>query len=166
MRTRDAELHRRVLAELESDAELSDQEIGISVNGPVAALSGHVDTYEHKFAAERIVSRIAGITAVAIDLRVGRPGSHDRTDSEIAHGIADYLRWYFHAPHKRVVGKVERGWVTLVGEVDFERQRVAVEESVSHIPGVRGVVNMINVKHASDRVTADEYEVTTEHEER
>lgn len=164
MRTRDADLHRRVLDELESDAALSDQEIGISVHGLVAALSGHVDTYEHKFAAERVVCRVPGITAVAIDLRVVQPGSHDCTDSDIARGVADYLRRYFDAPHNRVVGKVERGWVTLVGEVDFERQRTAVEESVGHISGVRGVVNMISVKHPSGRATAAEYEVATEHE--
>ena len=66
----------------------------------------------------------------------------------------------FDDPAKGIIGKVEHGWVTLLGEVDFERQRTAVEESVSHIDGVRGVVNMITVKHDSgetvdrDRITA------------
>ncbi|MGD8866163.1 MAG: BON domain-containing protein [Gemmatimonadales bacterium] len=162
MRTRDAELHCRVLTELESHADLGKQEIGISVHDGVVTLSGQIDTYEQKFAAEQLVAQIPGIAAVAVDLRVGKPGDHDLTDTEIAHAMADYLRWYFSGGRKRIIGKVERGWITLVGEVDFERQRAAVEESVNQIPGVRGVVNMITVKPVSERDAAAEYEVTSE----
>ncbi len=149
MRTRDIELHRRVLFALESIADLGKQEIGISVHDGVVTLSGRTDTYEHKFVIEQTVARIPGITAVAIDLRVGRHGSPELTDTELAHTLADILKWSLDDPAKGIIGKVEHGWVTLLGEVDFERQRTAVEESVSHIDGVRGVVNMITVKHDS-----------------
>jgi osmotically-inducible protein OsmY len=156
MRTRDIELHRRVLFALESIADLSKQEIGIAVHDNVVTLSGQIDTYEHKFVVEQTVARIPGIAAVAIDLRVGRPGSHELTDTEIAHALADILEWSIDGPEKGITGKVERGWVTLMGEVDFERQRTAVEESVNQIDGVRGVVNMITVKHDSGYETVAE----------
>lgn len=162
MRTRDAELHCRVLTELESHADLSTQEIGISVHDGVVTLSGQIDSYEQKFAAEQMVAQIPGIVAVAVDLRVGKPGDHDLTDTEIAHAMADYLRWYFSGRQKRLIGKVERGWITLMGEVDFERQRTAVEESVNQISGVRGVVNMVTVRPASGGDAAVEHEVTGE----
>ena len=160
MRTRDIDLHRKVLFALESITDPSKQEIGISVHDGVVTLTGRADTYEHKFVIEQTVARIPGITALAIDLRVGRPGSHDLTDTEIAHALADILQWSVDGPAKGIIGKVEHGWVTLMGEVDFERQRTAVEESVNHIDGVRGVVNMITVKRNSgetvgkDRITA------------
>lgn len=162
MRTRDAELHRRVLTELESNADLNRQEIGISVHDGVVTLSGQIDTYEQKFVAEQLVAQVPGIAAVAVDLRVGKPGDHDLTDTEIAHAMADYLRWYFSGRQKRIIGKVERGWITLMGEVDFERQRTAVEESIDQISGVRGVVNMITVKPISRPDTAGEHEVISE----
>ena len=162
MRTRNIELHRKVLFELESIADLSDQEIGISVHDGVVTLSGRTDTYEHKFVVEQTVARIPGVKAVAVDLRVGRPGSQDLTDTEIAHAIADILQWSLNGLRKRIIGKVERGWVTLMGEVDFERQRIAVEESVCHIDGVRGVVNMITVKHDSGSVAVTEDKATHE----
>ena len=149
MRTRDIELHRKVLSALASIADLSRQEIGIAVHEGVVTLTGRTDTYEHKFVVEQTVARIPGIAAVAIDLRVGRPGSHELTDTEIAHALADILQWSFAGQGKGTIGKVERGWVTLLGEVEFERQRTAVEESISQIDGVRGVVNMITVKHDS-----------------
>jgi len=121
MRTRNIELHRKVLFELESIADLSEQEIGISVHAGVVTLSGRTDTYEHKFVVEQTVARIPGVKAVAVDLRVGRSGSQDLTDTEIAHAIADILQWSLNGLRKRMIGKVERGWVTLMGEVDFER---------------------------------------------
>ncbi|MGD8698515.1 MAG: BON domain-containing protein [Gemmatimonadales bacterium] len=146
MRTKDSELHRRVLSTLESTAALSRQEIGIAVHDGVVTLSGRTDTYEDKFAVEQSVARIPGIMAVAIDLRVGRPGDHEVTDTEIAHALADILQWSFGGLGNGIIGKVERGWVTLMGEVDSDRQRIPVEESVNNIDGVRGVINMITVK--------------------
>jgi len=149
MRTKDSELHREILSRLESLSELSKQEIGISVHDGVVTLSGRTDTYEHKFIAEQVVASTPGITALAIDLRVGRPGSQNLSDTEIAHALGDILKWSLGGPDKGVVGKVERGWVTLLGEVGFERERITVEESVTDIDGVRGVVNMITVKPRS-----------------
>jgi osmotically-inducible protein OsmY len=146
MQTTDSELHRRVLSRLESISDLSKQEIGIAVHDGVVTLSGRTDTYEHKFVVEQTVARIPGITALAIDLRVGRPRSHELTDTEIAHALADILQWSLTSRGEGIVGKVERGWVTLIGEVGLERERIAVEESVSEIDGVRGVVNMITVR--------------------
>ena len=160
MRTRDSELHRKVLFELESIADLSRQEIGISVHDGGVSLSGRTDTYEHKFLVEQTVARIPGIMAVAIDLGVGRPGSHELTDTEIAHALADILHWSFNGPEKGIIGKVERGWVTLMGEVELERQRTAVEESVSQIDGVRGVVNMITLKPHSGYEVVGEDSIT------
>lgn len=145
MRSTDAELHRRILAELESEPSLKDQEIGVAVHDGVATLSGYVDSYAQKAVAVRAAARVSGVTAVALGLHLRAPGQRGRPDTEIAHAVADELQSRFqHGDELRV--KVEDGWVTLEGEVELFTYRQTSEEAVRHLPGVRGVTNAITIK--------------------
>ncbi len=141
----DAELHRRVLAELESEPCLWEQEIGIAVAGGVVTLSGQVESCAHKLAAERAAARVSGVTAVAEELEVHQGArSHERSDTEIAHLVAEFLMC-LHLPGGRVKARIERGWVTLEGEVELPAQKFAAEKGVNRLAGVRGVINLITV---------------------
>ena len=42
--------------------------------------------------------------------------------------------------------KVEKGWVTLSGTVDWQFQRIAAESAVRRLSGVAGISNMITIK--------------------
>ena len=46
----------------------------------------------------------------------------------------------------KVIPKVENGYITLTGEVNYEFQRRAAEKAVRYIPGVKGVINLVTVK--------------------
>jgi osmotically-inducible protein OsmY len=146
MRSLDAALHRKVLTELESEPSLSEQEIGIAVHGGVVTLLGHVDSHDHRRAAEQAVARVIGVEAVADELDIRAPGPRERTDTEIAHAVASHLQSWNKAPEQNVKVKVERGYVTLEGEVELFHDKAAAEESISDLRGVRGVVNLITVK--------------------
>lgn len=84
MRT-DQELHRDVVAELNWQPALRDEEIGVAVKGGVVTLSGEVTSYARKFEAERAAESVHGVKAVAIDLNVKLPHSFVHSDTEIAH---------------------------------------------------------------------------------
>jgi hypothetical protein len=73
-----------VLAELKWDARVQPNEIGVSVKNGVVTVTGSVDSYAKKWAAEEAAHRVRGVKAVANDIEVRLPGSDKRTDEDIA----------------------------------------------------------------------------------
>jgi osmotically-inducible protein OsmY len=49
-------------------------------------------------------------------------------------------------PADRIKIKVDKGWVTLEGDVDWHFQRDAAERSVRSLTGVKGITNLITVR--------------------
>lgn len=142
----DAQLKQDVAAELEWDPLIDAARIGVEVKGGVVTLAGHLDSYPQKLAAERAAQRVAGVKAVAVEIDVRIPGSSQRTDGDIASAASDALRWNALVPGDRVQLKVEDGWITLGGELDWAYQRSAAETAVRDLVGVRGVFNRIELK--------------------
>ncbi|SDZ28338.1 Osmotically-inducible protein OsmY, contains BON domain [Micromonospora pattaloongensis] len=146
-RTRtDEEVQRDVLDELQWDARVQPNEIGVAVRDGVVTLMGWVDNYGKKWAAERTAHRVRGVTAVANDVEVRLPSAHQRTDTDIAAAATGTLEWDAFVPIERLDVTVTRGWLTLKGEVEWEFQRRAAEQSVRRLAGVRGVTNLIAVQ--------------------
>ncbi|MDL2337768.1 MAG: BON domain-containing protein [Pseudomonadota bacterium] len=142
----DAQIKADVTRELEWDTSINSSNVGIAVNHGIVTLSGHLDTYAEKYAIERAVQRVEGVKAVAIELDVKLAPDHKRSDSEIAQAIETAFKWHVFIPGDRIRVKVERGWVTLNGEVDWEYQRAATEKNVRPVMGVVGVTNQITLK--------------------
>jgi osmotically-inducible protein OsmY len=142
----DAQLKKDVESELEWDASINASHVGVTVNDAVVTLTGHLDTYAEKYAAERAVQRVQGVKAVAVELDVRLAAGHQRTDGEIAAATDSALRWNALVPEDRVKVMVEKGWVTLSGEVDWDYQRVAALKSVRPLTGVLGVTNSMTLK--------------------
>jgi hypothetical protein len=107
-------------------------------------LTGHVSTYSEKLAAAEAAERVYGVKAVANDLEVRLTDTRD--DSDIAKAIAHVLDSNTNIPTGQVRARVEHGWVTLEGAVDYSYQRDEVERMVRHVRGVVGVFNNIEVK--------------------
>jgi osmotically-inducible protein OsmY len=142
----DAELKKEVLSELLWDPHVSETKVGVSVNEGVVTLTGHLDTYAEKVAARRAAERVQGVRAVAIELDVIPQGSHQRSDTEIALAVEHALGWSTSVPQDRVKATVEKGWVTLNGELDWNFQRRAVERMVRQLKGVIGITDNIQLK--------------------
>ena len=141
----DEEIQREVLEELKWDAKVQPNEIGVAVKDGVAILTGWVDSYGKKWAAERAAHRVRGVKALANDIEVRLPTSAERTDGDIAAAAVRALEWDAFIPTDKVEVTVSKSWVTLRGEVDWEYQRRAAEKAVSRLTGVRGVTNLIVV---------------------
>jgi osmotically-inducible protein OsmY len=142
----DAELLRDVSEELKWDPRVVDDEIGISVRSGVVTLTGSVPTFSQKLAAVESVERVAGVRAIAQELKVKIYETSRQSDTELAHQILNTLAWDIEVPHEKIKARVEDGWVTLEGEVDWQFQRNAAERVVRYLIGVKGVSNLLNIK--------------------
>lgn len=120
--------------------------IGVAVKNGVVTLTGNVDSYYEKWAAERAAKRVVGVKALAVDLEVNPYGSLKRTDTDIANAVENALKWDVTVPNERIKVMVEDGWVTLEGDVDWQYQRENAEDDVQKLAGVRGVSNKIALK--------------------
>lgn len=142
----DSEIQKNVMDELKWEPFLNSSEIGVAVKDGVVTLSGIVDTYSKKQAAEKATKRVAGVKAVAEEIEVKLFSSTVKSDTEIARTIADSLKWHSAVQEEKIKVKVENGWVTLEGDVDWEFQKNAAKTTVENLLGVKGITNLISVK--------------------
>lgn len=145
----DSELKKDVLAELAWDPLVPEARVGVSVSDGVVTLSGHLDSYSEKVAVRRAVERIAGVRAIAMEMDVIPLTAHQRSDTEIAAAVEHALSWNTAVPRERIHITVEKGWVSLAGEVDWNFQRRAVERLVRPLKGVVGISDNIRIKTAA-----------------
>jgi len=146
-------LQQRVIDELEFDPAVNAAHIGVSVHGHVVTLTGHVETFAEKFAAERAARRVKGVTAVAQEIEVHLAVDRKTADDEIAQRAVKILEWDVAIPRDAIQVKVEHGIVTLTGSVDWGFQRAEAEYDVRKLGGVKGVVNAVAIRpkvHAAD----------------
>jgi osmotically-inducible protein OsmY len=142
----DYEIQQDVMTELKWQPFLTSSNIGVAVKNGVVTLSGTVENYSKKQAAERAAKKVAGVNAIAEDIQIGVSPFGQKTDTEIAESVVNALRWHSAVPNDKVKAKVENGIVTLEGEVDWDFQRNSAKYAVSDLLGVRNVVNLIKVK--------------------
>jgi len=142
----DEDIQRAVWHELKWDAEVSSEEIGVGVHNGVATLTGWVDTFGKKWAAERATLRVRGVKAVVNNIEVRLLPSEEQTDVDLAEAIARALEMDSLVPDDRVKVSVSGGWVTLRGEVDWDYQRQEAQRLVGNLNGVKGVSNLITVR--------------------
>src|SRR5678815_972063 len=149
----DEQIQRDVLAEFKWDARVQPNEIGVVVKDGTVTLTGWVDSYTKRWAAEEAAHRVRGVKAVANDIEVRLPLSAERTDVDIAAAAVRALEWDAMVPIDKLDVTVSKGWVTLKGEVEWQYQKQDAERVVRRLSGVRGVTNLILVK---PRLTASE----------
>ncbi|HEY2146985.1 MAG TPA: BON domain-containing protein [Pirellulales bacterium] len=142
----DTDLQRDVLDELKWEPSVNAAHIGVSVKDGIVTLSGHVDSYMEKYAAEKAAKRIHGVRAVANEIDVKLPGSSQRTDEDIAAGCLRALKAHIGVPYDKIKVTVTKGWVTLEGEVEWQYQKLSAESAVRNLAGVIGISNLITVK--------------------
>lgn len=142
----DVQIKKDIEDELDCDPAVTSTDIGVIVKNGVVTLTGRLNSFAEKLATERAAQRVGGVKAVAIEFEVHVPSEHAREDTDIAAAANHALQWNVAVPKEKVQVKVEGGWVTLNGNVDWEYQRRAAENAVQDLVGVVGVSNLIAVK--------------------
>ncbi len=142
------ELRKDVMDEIKWDPQLRSvaTDIGVAAKDGVVTLSGVIDTYWKKLAAEKAAQRVLGVKVVACDIEVRLGSIGKRTDTEIAEAVRNALRWNSSVNEDKIEVKVDNGWVYLDGEVDFEFEKRYAQECVEDLVAVRGVTNSIAIK--------------------
>ena len=142
----DSQIQADIIQELKWDPSVTHEHIGVAVSEGIVTLSGAVPSYIEKFAAERASQRVSGVKAVVEKIEVKIPGSYKKDDQDIAKAILNQFKWNVQVPHDHVKARVEEGWVELTGEVEWDYQRTAAENSVRGLTGVKGVSNNMTIK--------------------
>ena len=143
----DKALKQAVLDELEWDPSLNAAHIGVSANNGIVTLTGHVESDSEKSAAERATRKVSDVKGVAEEIEVRLPSDVRHGDEEIAAAAIDRMKWSSTIPRDAVKVKVEKGWVTLTGEVDWHYQQDAATNHIRELRGVVGVTNDTTLKH-------------------
>ena len=149
----DHQLKTDVLAELNWEPSISADHIGVTARNGVVTLSGHVDTYWQKMAAETAAGRVKGVKALAEEIEVRLPMHIRHGDDEIATAALNRMAWDVSVPQDAVKVKVEKGHVTLTGIVAQYYQKDAAAFDIRPLAGVTGVTNQITVKAQPNSLT-------------
>lgn len=141
----DKALKMVVLDELAWEPSIDSADIGVTVENGIVQLTGRVANYAQKVATETVVKRVKGVRGYVEDLEI-RPFAPAYSDEAVAGRVANLIDWDVTVPKNAVKVKVEKGYVTLTGQVDWQYQRYAAERGVRRLQGVRGLSNQIQVK--------------------
>lgn len=142
----DSQLKQDVTAELHWEPAVNASQIGVEVKNGIVTLAGHVDSYTEKWHAEHAAQRVAGVTGLAVEMEVRLPGPSQRDDADIARSANDLLNWSSMLAKDSIQVMVEKGWVTLTGEVRWDFERREVTSSIRKLMGVTGVSDQITIK--------------------
>ena len=136
-------LQRSVQNAIKWEPLLHAAEIGVSVKDGVVTLSGIVDSYAKKLEAEEAAKKVLGVRAVAQNIKVEINDVWNKNDTEIATTVLNALKLSLDISSENINIEVEKGYVTLNGELPWYYQKELAEKTVSQLLSVNGVANKI-----------------------
>ena|ERR1700733_2041713 len=143
-------LQRDVMEALKWDPILNTAEIGVSASDGVITLTGRVDSYTKKIAAERAAKSVHGVRALAEEIEVRRGNNNTFSDTELAEAAVKALEWCTAVPDERLTLSVENGWIKLEGDIEWQFQKDRAQSEIEDIVGVNGITNLISIKPELD----------------
>lgn len=141
----DSSLRQDIIDELDFEPSIDAADIGVAVENGVVTLTGHVPTYAQKVTVEDVVRRVKGVKGIAQQIEVRPFGTNRTADDEIAKRAVNTISWNTSVPDNAVQIKVQDGWVTLIGKVEWQYQKTAAGDAVRDLAGVIGVTNNIQI---------------------
>ena len=142
-----AEIQKDVQDAIKWEPLLNAAEIGVTVKDGVVSLTGIVNGFSKKMEAEDAAKSVEGVKAVVEKIEIKFSDSWaKKDDNEIATEVLNSLKWNWQIPVDKIKVKVEKGWVTLTGELEWYYQKEAVTNAVKNLLGVTGVGNNITIK--------------------
>lgn len=142
----DLEIQQDVINQLKWQPFIRMSDIGVFVKNGVVTLTGQVDSYAQKIAAEKEAKKVFGVKAIAEDIQIGVSPAYRKTDTEIAESVLNAIKWHSAVPEDKITVKVEDGVVILGGEVEWEYQRQSAYKAIAGLLGVKRVTNNITLK--------------------
>lgn len=144
------ELQKDVLDAIKWQPLLKAAEIGVTAKNGVVTLTGNVNSFTKKIEAEKAAKSVLGVRAVAEEIHVKFSTSLEKNDEDLAGEIISSMKWDWSVPNDKVQVKVENGWVTIDGSVEWNYQKEAARSCAANLIGVKGVTNNVTVKAKSN----------------
>lgn len=141
----DLQLRQDVETQLDWDPRVDSQQVGVSVKDGVVALTGQVKSYAQWLGARDAAQSVAGVQALANEIRIMDHPDQGRSDADIAECALHVLRNNVHVPLESIQLEVSGAWITLTGHVPNWFQRDAAESALRHLRGVLGISNKIDI---------------------
>ncbi len=139
----DTELAQAVINALTWDAEIPIEHVHVTVSNGWVALTGEVNVYFERDAAERTVRHLAGVRGVSNALIVRQPVP---APSDVKQRIERALVRNAETDAKRITVEVHGHKVILRGTVRSYLEKRASEASAYSAPGISEVDNRIQVE--------------------
>ena len=95
---------------------------------------------------------IKGVRAVAEEIQVRLEKGAGTADDTIANRALNIITWSSDIPEGDIKVIVQKGWITLEGQVDWQYQKETAERAVRKLSGVVGVDNRLTLRPRVDVV--------------
>ncbi len=152
----DRQIRDDVEAALDWDPSFDSRKIGVAVKDGVVTLSGHVNTFPDRSAAQKTALGVIGVKAIANEIEINLPLDAKRSDTDIASAAMIALKSNISVPSDKVKITVQDGWISITGKVDWWYQKNAAEMAVHYLRGVRGVSNNLTISAPPTKVSSSE----------
>lgn len=146
-RPSDEELQMHVENSLAWNSSVDSSNIHVEAHDGTARLTGTVNTYGEKLAAERIAGTVAGVTEVENNISV-TPVSPPIPDEKIRENILAALHRSVDMTANEVNVNVEGGFVTLTGTATDYMTYRTIEDAARYTSGVLAVQNSLDIGSA------------------
>jgi len=137
-------------AEFAWEPRIDAAHIGVIAHDGIVTLTGHVTNYFERHSAARAAARVKGVKGIVQELEVRLHFSSKRSDEELARVAVDHLVWDVSLPRDVIKISVEKGWVTLSGEVEWHYQKESAERALRGLYGLVGITNEMSIKPRPD----------------
>ena len=126
------------------------KDVKVSVDGDgIATLTGSVPLYEYKVDADRRVHKVKGVKAVRDDIEVAGPAVSDQELQQKLQDKLQYDRVGYGNAFNAIGVRVQDGVATLSGHARTDVDKDSAMALVSTTPGVKEVVNNVEVDPVS-----------------
>ncbi len=145
--------------EIAWDPRVKTTDIGVTVKNGAVRLTGTVSSFAERYAAETAARRVKGVHAVAEDIDVRLADDDAESDATIAERISHLLDWNMIVPDPNILAEVRDGYVSLIGEVDWNFERETLKNQIVHMRGVKGVDSRITLRKRAARGEVSERDI-------
>jgi osmotically-inducible protein OsmY len=140
------DLMANVNDELFWDPKVDNAAIAVSADDGAVSLRGTVGSLREKREAKNAAQRVYGVLSVDNQLQVRLLDDARRADADLRGDVLQALALDSLVP-RSVDAKVDDGFVTLNGTVDWQFQRDEADNVASNIVGLLDVYNEIGIKN-------------------
>ena len=152
-------LQHDVQEALKWEPQLHTEEIGVIAKNGVVTLTGTVDNYFKKIEAENAAKKVKGVKAIVERIEIKPLETKSINDNYIAEKILTIFKSDYSIPDDKITIKVEKGWVTLEGNVNWNYQKEVAKNAIVALMGIRGITNNIKTRaNRKDEVKKKEIE--------